>query len=248
MPRLVVAGLSVAMLFPLATGCSKSTPQAAPESSASLATSSSPNAANAAPPAVASVAAVAAVASVGPHAEVGKPAPDFALKDLDGKEYKLSSLKGKTVVLEWFNPGCPFVKASHSKGSLKDTAAKHIKNGVVWLAINSGAQGKQGYGVEANREGVKTFAMSYPVLLDESGDVGKTYGATNTPHIMVIDSKGVLAYRGAIDNSPDGEGESPTGGKLVNYADAALADLAAGRPVATPETKAYGCSVKYASK
>lgn len=240
-PRLLIAGFSV--LLPLAAlGCSKSTPQAAPESTASVASPNAPNA----PASAATLSAGSP--SAAEHAEVGKSAPDFTLKDLDGKEYKLSALKGKTVVLEWFNPGCPFVKASHSKGSLKDTAGKQIKNGVVWLAVNSGAQGKQGYGVEANREGVKTFAMSYPVLLDESGDVGRTYGATNTPHIMVIDSKGVLAYRGAIDNSPDGEGESPTGGKLVNYADAALADLAAGRPVATPETKAYGCSVKYASK
>ncbi|AKU94323.1 PPO candidate 1 [Labilithrix luteola] len=233
--------LSVGVLLLALAGCSKSTPQAAPESSASVAAPSSPDHA-------ATLSAGTAAPAAQAHAEVGKPAPDFTLKDLDGKEHKLSALKGKTVVLEWFNPGCPFVKASHSKGSLKDTAAKQIKNGVVWLAINSGAPGKQGHGVEANREGVKTFAMSYPVLLDESGDVGQAYGATNTPHIMVVDSKGVLAYRGAIDNSPDGEGESPTGGKLVNYAEAALADLAAGRPVATPETKAYGCSVKYAAK
>ena len=187
-----------------------------------------------------------AVAAAGAeHAEVGKPAPDFALKDLDGKEVRLSSFKGKAVVLEWFNPGCPFVKASHTKGSLKDAAKRQTKNGVVWLAINSGAPGKQGVGLEANRDGAKTFAMENPILLDEAGTVGKTYGATNTPHIMVVDDKGTLVYRGAIDNSPDGEGESPTGGKLVSYVDAALADLGAGKPVATSETKAYGCSVKY---
>lgn len=179
------------------------------------------------------------------HAEVGKPAPDFALKDLDGKEVRLSSFKGKTVVLEWFNPGCPFVKAAHLKGSLKDAAKRQTKNGVVWLAINSGAPGKQGVGVEANRDGAKTFAMENPILLDEAGAVGKTYGATNTPHVMVVDGQGTLVYRGAVDNSPDGEGESPTGGKLVSYVDAALADLGAGKPVATSETKAYGCSVKY---
>ncbi|MDB4936548.1 MAG: putative 1 [Labilithrix sp.] len=186
-----------------------------------------------------------ASANAAEHAEVGKPAPDFALKDLDGKEVRLSSFKGKTVVVEWFNPGCPFVKASHTKGSLKDAARRHTKEGVVWIAVNSGAAGKQGAGAEANREGAKGFGMDYPILLDESGTVGKTYGATNTPHMMVIDPKGTLVYRGAIDNSPDGEGESPTGGKLVSYVDAALADVAAGRPVATPETKAYGCGVKY---
>jgi peroxiredoxin len=181
-------------------------------------------------------------------AEVGKPAPDFALKDLDGTEVKLSSFKGKVVVLEWFNPGCPFVNKSHSKGSLKDAAKKHTKNGVVWLAVNSAAAGKQGHGADANREGARTFAMEHPILLDESGDVGRTYGATNTPHMMVIDDKGTLVYRGAIDNSPDGEGESPTGGKLVSYVDEALAAIASGKSPATTETKAYGCSVKYGSK
>jgi peroxiredoxin len=181
-------------------------------------------------------------------AEVGKPAPDFTLKDLDGKETKLSSFKGKVVVLEWFNPGCPFVSKSHTKGSLKEAAKKHTKNGVVWLAVNSGAAGKQGAGVDANREGAKTYGMDHPILLDESGDVGRTYGATNTPHMMVIDDKGTLVYRGAIDNSPDGEGESPTGGKLVSYVDEAVSAVASGKSPATAETKAYGCSVKYGSK
>jgi peroxiredoxin len=181
-------------------------------------------------------------------AEVGKPAPDFALKDLDGKEVKLSSFKGKVVVLEWFNPGCPFVNKAHTKGSLREAAKKHTKNGVVWLAVNSGAAGKQGHGVAANREGAKTFAMEHPILLDETGDVGRTYGATNTPHMMVIDDKGTLVYRGAIDNSPDGEGESPTDGKLVSYVDEAVAAIASGKSPATIETKAYGCAVKYGSK
>ncbi len=187
----------------------------------------------------------ATAASPSEHAEVGKPAPEFALKDLDGKEVRLSSFKGKTVVLEWFNPGCPFVKASHGLGSLKDAARRETKAGVVWLAVNSGAAGKQGAGADANREGAKTFGMDHPILLDETGSVGKTYGATNTPHLMVIDPKGTLVYRGAVDNSPDGEGASPTSGKLVSYVESAIADVAAGRPVATPETKAYGCSVKY---
>lgn len=178
-------------------------------------------------------------------ASLGAPAPDFELPDLDGNRVKLSSFRGKRVVLEWFNPGCPFVKASHSKGSLVSTAADLAKQGVVWLAINSGAPGKQGHGLEANREGKQRFKLDHPVLLDEAGTVGRSYGAAHTPHMYVIDEKGVLVYRGAIDNSPDGEGESPSGGKLVNYVSAALSDLAAGRPVATAETEAYGCSVKY---
>ncbi|MEW6435356.1 MAG: thioredoxin family protein [Myxococcota bacterium] len=190
---------------------------------------------------------VGLVSAVASAAEVGAPAPDFTLKDLDGKDVKLSAFKGKTVVLEWFNPECPYVKASHTKGSLKDTAQRAAKKGVVWLAINSGAPGKQGHGVEKNRAGVKAFGLEHPVLLDESGAVGKAYGATNTPHLFVIDPRGTLVYRGAIDNSPDGEGGAAKDGKLVNYVEAALDDLAAGRAVKTPDTKAYGCSVKYGS-
>jgi peroxiredoxin len=180
-------------------------------------------------------------------AEVGAPAPDFTLKDLDGKTVKLSDYRGKIVVLEWFNPECPFVRASHTKGSLVGTAKRAMARGVVWLAINSSAPGKEGHGVDKNRAAKSTFAMEHPLLLDESGAIGKAYGATNTPHMFVIDKNGKLAYRGAIDNSPDGEGGSPQGGKLVNYVDAALEDVMAGRPVKVPSTKAYGCGVKYGS-
>jgi peroxiredoxin len=180
-------------------------------------------------------------------ATIGQPAPDFALKDLDGKEVKLSAFKGKVVVLEWFNPGCPFVKKSHGVGSLVGTANKQIKAGVVWLAINSSAPGKQGNELALNVDAKKTWSMGHPILRDESGTVGKDYGATNTPHMFVIDKKGVLAYAGAIDNSPDAEGKSPTDGKLVNYVEAALEDLAANRAVRNTKTQAYGCSVKYAN-
>ena len=97
-----------------------------------------------------------------------------------------------------------------------------------------------------NVTGKQKFGLAHPILLDESGEVGRAYGATNTPHMFVIDDKGVLVYRGAIDNSPDGEGESAEGGKLVRYVDVALEELRAGKPVSVKETKAYGCSVKYA--
>jgi peroxiredoxin len=183
--------------------------------------------------------------AVSGHAELGQSAPDFELPDLDGNKVKLSSLRGKPVVLEWFNPGCPFVKASHTKGSLKGLAEKETAKGVTWLAINSAAPGKQGYGVEANQQGKKQFALNHPILLDESGAVGHAYGAKHTPHIFVIDAKGVLVYRGGIDNSPDGEGDSPQGGKLVNYAEAALSDVQAGQSVHVAESEAYGCGVKY---
>lgn len=178
-------------------------------------------------------------------AAVGAPAPDFTLPDTEGKSVSLGAFKGRVVVLEWFNPECPFVRAAHSKGALVSMAKRLSGKGVVWLAINSGAPGKQGAGVDKSRDGRKAFALDHPVLLDEAGTVGRAYGATNTPHMFVIDPAGKLVYRGAIDNSPDGEGQSPEGGKLVNYVDAALDDLKAGRAVRTPQTKAYGCSVKY---
>jgi peroxiredoxin len=179
-------------------------------------------------------------------AAIGKPAPDFTLGDLDMKLVSLADFKGKIVVLEWFNPGCPFVKKSHSVGSLVDTAKRVTKAGVVWIAINSAAPGKQGSAFEENVAAVKAWDLKHPVLLDPGGTLGKAYGATNTPHIFIIDSAGKLAYAGAIDNSPDAEGKSAPDGKLVNYVDATLADLKAKRAVATPLTKAYGCSVKYA--
>ncbi len=157
----------------------------------------------------------------------------------------LHDYRGKTVVLEWFNPGCPFVRASHTKASLKTFPSEQIAKGVVWIGIDSAAPGKQGYGAAAVNEGKKKYGMNYPVLLDEHGEVGHAYGATNTPHMFVIDPRGVLVYQGAIDNSPDGEGESPENGKLVNYVQAALGDLGAGREVGVKNTKAYGCSVKY---
>lgn len=180
-------------------------------------------------------------------AKVGEAAPDFELVDLDGKSVKLSSFHGKIVVLEWFNPNCPFVRLSHTKGSLVGTAKRATDKGIVWLAINSAAAGKQGYGPDANRDGVKQFGLGHPVLLDETGKVGNMYGATNTPHMMVISADGKLAYRGAIDNSPDGEGESPEGGKLVNFVEQAISELSSGKPVSRTETKAYGCHVKYAT-
>lgn len=187
----------------------------------------------------------APVAAAG--AKVGAPAPDFTLTDYDGKSVHLADLKGKTVVLEWFNPDCPFVKASHTKGSLRDSAKRHAAEGVVWLGVNSSAPGKQGNAPDRVAAGKQAFGIDHPILVDATGQVGRLYGATNTPHLYVIDPRGNLVYRGAIDNSPDGEGDSPEGGKLINYVDTALSELAAGKPITTKETKAYGCGVKYGS-
>jgi len=172
-------------------------------------------------------------------------APAFTLPDLEGKPVKLEDYRGKIVVLEWFNPECPFVRASHTKGSLKSFPREAQAKGVVWLAINSNVAGKQGHGVEKNVAGKQRYGIEYPILLDEDGRVGHLYGATNTPHMFVIDAQGQLAYKGAIDNSPDAEGESPEGGKLINYVEAAISDLSQGKRPAVKETKAYGCGVKY---
>ena len=175
-------------------------------------------------------------------AAVGKPAPDFRLTSIDGETVELSKYRGKTVVLEWFNADCPFVKRNHKEGPLKDMAAKASERGVVWLAINSSAPGKQGHG-DANKRGRDAYGMKYPILIDEDGNVGRRYGAERTPHMYVIDQAGTLVYKGAIDNAPDGDPSE--GDTVVNYVEAALADLGAGRPVAKPETTAYGCGVKY---
>jgi peroxiredoxin len=188
-----------------------------------------------------------AIATPTPGAEVGRPAPDFTLQDLDGKAHRLSDYRGRIVVLEWFNPGCPFVVNSHTRGSLVDAAARASGQGVVWLAVNSGAPGKQGHGIDTNRAAAKAWTMAYPVLVDESGAVGRSYGATNTPQMFVVGPDGTLVYQGAVDNSPDGERGAPQGGVLVEYVAAAIEDLKAARPVRSPRTKAYGCSVKYAN-
>lgn len=233
--------LLLCVLF--AAACDKTSSPAAP-TEAPKPTEGAPTAAM---PAPAPTPAPTPTPAAAPVAIVGQAAPDFTLKDLDGKDVALASFKGKTVVLEWFNPACPFVKKSHSKGSLVDTAKKVTANGVVWLAINSGAPGKQGYEVADNVAAVKELGIGHPVLRDETGAVGKAYGATNTPHMFVIDPKGTVVYAGAIDNSPDAEKGAPEGGTLINYVEAALADVAAGKPVATPTHKAYGCSVKYGS-
>lgn len=198
-------------------------------------------AASAQQPAAAAAPSAPAATSVA----IGQPAPDFTLPDLDGKQVSLAQFRGKPVVLEWFNPGCPFVRNSHTAGSLKGLAAEETAQGVTWLAINSGGAGKQGNGVEATRKGQTEYGMQHPVLLDESGSVGHLYGAERTPHMYVINAEGLLVYRGAIDNSPDGEGQSPEGGKLVNYVASALQAVRTGGKVDPSETKPYGCSVKY---
>ena len=194
-------------------------------------------------PGAAAAVATPEPAAVAATATLGQPAPDFTLTDTDGKPWKLSDHRGKTVVIEWFNPGCPFVKYAYGEGPLADLAKKTISDDVVWVNINSGAPGKQGHGLEANREARERWTIPQPVLIDEDGAVGRSYEAKTTPGMYVIDKAGNLVYRGALDNAPLGRTEDDAA--PVNYVTAALSDLAAGRPVATPETVSYGCSVKY---
>jgi len=167
-------------------------------------------------------------------------APDFVLKNYDGKEVKLADLKGKIVVLEWFNYECPFVKYHYEKAStMKDLAAKHKEKNVVWLAINSTSHQE----TEKNKEYAEKNKILFPILDDRSGKIGKAYHATKTPHMIIIDAEGNIAYNGAIDNAP--MGRIPDNEKMVNYVNKALEELIAGKTVTLAKTKPYGCSVKY---
>lgn len=175
-------------------------------------------------------------------AKIGQPAPAFELTDTDGKTVKLEDYKGKVVVLEWYNPECPFIVKHHKTNKTFNTLnTEYSSKGVVFLAINSSAKGMEGAGKELNAKMKKEFGLEYPVLLDEAGTVGRAYGAQRTPQVFVIDKAGTLAYKGAIDNNDD---RSKAGDK--NYVKAALDEILAGKPVSNAETKPYGCSVKYA--
>lgn len=176
---------------------------------------------------------------------VGKPAPTFSLKDWDGKTRKLSDYKGKIVVLEWFNHGCPFVKKHYDSNNMQDLQKTYTGKGVVWLSVCSSAEGKQGYG--SPEEHKKAFkekgAAPTAVLIDSEGTVGRQYDAKTTPAMYVIDGKGVLVYAGAIDDNrtPD-KGAAKT---AKNFVAAALNETIAKKPVAISSTKSYGCSIKY---
>lgn len=143
-----------------------------------------------------------------PTAKVGEPAPAFTLPSVSGEQVSLADYAGKTVVLEWFNPDCPFVKYAHeSGGPLATLGNEQTKAGIVWLAINSGAPGKQGAGAERNKQAQTDWKLEHPILIDEDGKVGHTYGAQTTPHMFVIDPAGKLIYAGALDNAPLGRVE-----------------------------------------
>jgi peroxiredoxin len=175
----------------------------------------------------------------------GQKATDFKLTDASGKTVQLSDFKGKTVVLEWNNPGCPFVQR-HYEGNMQKTQAAARAGGVVWLTINSGAPGKQGYmqGAEAAKWVADKKASPAHYLLDPKGVVGKGYAAKTTPHMYIIDGAGVLRFQGGIDDKPAARVEEM--GSARNHVLAALNELKAGKPVSVAQTTPYGCSVKYA--
>lgn len=186
------------------------------------------------------------VSAAGERPEVGQPAPDFTLIDTHGQTHALSSLKGKVVVLEWVNHGCPFVMKHYDSGNMQKTQKAAAADGVVWLSICSSAPGKQGNltPVEWNTTTAAKGAAPAAVLLDADGKVGKLYHATNTPQLFVINAAGLIVYSGAIDSIASTKTDDVP--KAQNYILTALADLKAGRPIAASATKPYGCSVKYA--
>ena len=176
---------------------------------------------------------------------VGEAAPNFRAGDPDGRPVSLADFRGKTVVLEWSNPECPTVKKHYDSGNMQKTQAAAAAQGVVWLTINSSAQGNQGHMTPAE---AKAFAAGQPsrrtaYLLDPKGEVGRAYGAKATPHLYVIDPAGTLVYNGGIDDKPTTDPADIAGAR--NHVLAALSELKAGKPVSVPTSRAYGCNVKY---
>ena len=176
---------------------------------------------------------------------IGKPAPNFKLNDANGKGVSLTAYRGKTVVLEWNNPECPFVKKHYGSGNMQKTQAAAVKDGVVWLSINSSAPGNQGH---MNGAGAKAFIASAGAkpsayLLDPNGVAGRAYDAKTTPHMYIINKAGTLVYAGGIDDKPT---SNPADVKSArNHVLAALAEIKAGKPVSVATSRPYGCSVKY---
>jgi peroxiredoxin len=199
--------------------------------------------------AFAAAAAALALATAVPssaQAVAGQPAPAFTLTDSNGTTHSLADFKGKVVVLEWWNPECPFVGKHYGSGNMQKLQKEWTGKGVVWLTVNSSAQGKQGYvdGAKANALMKEKSGAPTAILLDHDGKVGRAYGAKTTPHMFVIDAKGTIVYAGGIDDKPSTDQADIATAK--NYVSAALAEVTAGKPVTIASSTPYGCSVKYA--
>lgn len=173
-------------------------------------------------------------------------APDFTATAATGETVKLSDYAGKTVVLEWVNYGCPYVQKHYKSNNMQKLQGKYTAEGVIWLSINSSASGKQGHyeGEELLEQIAAHSAQGTHYINDTDGTIGKAYGAKTTPHMVVIDPKGDIVYRGAIDSIESTDTADIE--KAENFVVSALDALAAGEPVAIAETKGYGCGVKYA--
>ena len=188
---------------------------------------------------------VLALVAIALAAKVGEAAPDFTATDSNGKTQHPADLKGKYVVLEWHNQGCPFTKKHYESGNMQRLQKEWTAKGVAWFTVISSAPGTQGY-VTASEENdyvKKVNASPTAVLLDPDGTVGHLYAAKTTPHMYIIDPKGVLIYNGAIDDHP-----TPNPGDIPssrNYVTSALQEAMAGKPVSEAATRPYGCSVKY---
>jgi peroxiredoxin len=196
---------------------------------------------------LASTAAPAVLFSSRAHAAaaVGLAAPDFTLTDTNGKTVKLSDYRGKHVVLEWTNPGCPFVQKHYNSGNMPATQKNAMDKGVVWLAINSTETFSGDYLAPAPLSAWIKDRKGQPaaVLMDEEGTVGKAYGARTTPHLYIVDPQGRLIYAGGIDSIPSARAEDIR--TAVNYVNQGLAEALAGKPISQATTRPYGCSIKY---
>lgn len=177
--------------------------------------------------------------------EIGKPAPNFTATDIDGNEFSLEDQKGKIVVLEWTNNGCPFVRKHYDTKNMQNTQKTATDNGVVWVSIVSSAPGKQGYMTpeEAQQLVKDEGAHATTRILDTTGEIGKMYAAKTTPHMFVISAQGNVEYAGAIDDNPSPNPKAVEGAE--NLVLAALDALSTGKSVEVPLTQPYGCSVKY---
>lgn len=176
---------------------------------------------------------------------VGSAAPEFSLSDAKGQTHSLGEYKGKYVVLEWFNPECPFVKKHYGSGNMQKLQDEYTGKGVVWLTIDSNAPGTEGNVTADQAEKITASWKTHQtaLLLDPDGKAGRAYGAKNTPNMVVINPDGKIAYEGAIDSKA-----SPNPADIpnsTNYVKVALDESLAGKPISTPKTKPYGCSVKY---
>jgi len=180
-------------------------------------------------------------------ATVGQPAPAFTAIDAGGKTVSLADYKGKHVVLEWVNPGCPYVQKHYNSANMQGTQKDAVAQGVVWLAVNSTAPDASDYRTPAAMaQWMKDQkAAATATLMDSDGKVGRTYGARTTPHMYIVNPVGTLVYAGAIDSKPTANPADIAG--ATNHVKVALAESLAGKAVGTPSTRAYGCSVKYSS-